>query len=185
MAEKPPLCVDLDGTLVLKDTTGITFGRLLRRSRWHYVSILLWLVRGRAHAKQEMARRVPIDPARLPYNQPFLAFLRQESAQGRYLVLATGSDQAIAVKVAQHLDIFDLVLASDGCINLTAERKAEALVGRFGPKGFDYAGDHRKDLPVWRQARLAILVNASAQIIAKVEAEGINHLVFNDKLDCA
>ncbi|MFH1061097.1 MAG: haloacid dehalogenase-like hydrolase [Pseudomonadota bacterium] len=180
MAEKPPLCVDLDGTLVLKDTTGISFGLLLRQSRWHYLSVLAWLLRGRAHAKQEIARRVDLDPARLPYNQPFLAFLRQERAQGRRLVLATGSDRSIAAKVAQHLGIFDQVLASDGVTNLTAERKAQALVERFGPGGFDYAGDHRKDLPVWRQARLAILVNASRQIRAQVLAECINHLLFQD-----
>lgn len=180
MPETRPLCVDLDGTLVLKDTTGICFGLLLRRSRWHYLSVLMWLARGRAHAKQEIARRVELDPARLRYHRRFLEYLHHERAQGRRLVLATGSDQIIAARVADHLGLFDLVLASDGVTNLTAGRKARALVERFGAGGFDYAGNHRKDLPVWRKAGLAILVNAPQRLQARVRSEGINHLVFQD-----
>lgn len=180
MPENRPLCVDLDGTLVLKDTTGICFGLLLRQSRWHYLSVLVWLLRGRAHAKQEIARRVELDPARLRYHQTFLEFLRAEHAKGRHLVLATGSDQAIAAKVAKHLGFFGLVLASDGVVNLTAGRKARALVERFGTGGFDYAGNHRKDLPVWRAADLAILVNAPERLQARVRAEGIKHVIFHD-----
>lgn len=175
-----PLCVDLDGTLVLRDTTGISFGLLLRKSRWHYLSVLWWLLRGRAHAKREIARRVSLDPARLRYHRRFLEFLIAEHGRGRQLVLATGSDESIAVAVAAHLGLFGLVLASDGVTNLTAECKAQALVERFGAGGFDYAGNHRKDLPVWRAAGLAILVNTSAGLQAQVRAGGINHLIFPD-----
>ena len=43
-----------------------------------------------------------------------------------------------------------------------AQHKAEALVERFGERGFDYAGNSVADLPVWEHARRAIVVNASA-----------------------
>lgn len=178
MPPAPPLAVDLDGTLALDDTTGICMGLLWRDHPWQMLGLPLWLWRGRAYAKREMARRVELDPSRLRYHGPFLDFLRQERAQGRLLVLATGSDQKVADRVAGHLGIFQEVFASDGQVNLTSSRKAAALVARFGERGFDYAGNHHKDLPAWRLARHAILVNCPQRLVAQVQAEGLPHTVF-------
>jgi phosphoserine phosphatase len=43
--------------------------------------------------------------------------------------------------------------------------KADKLVERFGKQGFDYIGDHMRDLPVWQASNLAILVNVPAKVI--------------------
>lgn len=37
--------------------------------------------------------------------------------------------------------------------------KAEALIERCGERGFDYAGNSREDLAVWKRSRRAIVVN--------------------------
>jgi len=68
------------------------------------------------------------------------------------LVLATAADRRIAQKIADHLSIFDEVIASDGRNNLGGAAKAEALVERFGSKGFIYAGNASTDVAVWREA---------------------------------
>ena len=47
-------------------------------------------------------------------------------------------------------------MASDAVVNLKGAQKAQALVDRFGLRGFDYAGNAKDDLPVWRQARNAL-----------------------------
>jgi 4-hydroxybenzoate polyprenyltransferase len=73
--------------------------------------------------------------------------------------LATGTDERIARQVADHLDLFDEVLGSDGTTNLSGQHKRDRLVKAFGEKKFDYAGDGRKDISVWSSARKAILVN--------------------------
>jgi len=65
-------------------------------------------------------------------------------------VLATGSDMQIAQPVADHLKLFDLVLASDGITNLCGPAKRDCLVGRFGEKAFDYAADGGPEGPIWR-----------------------------------
>ena len=52
-------------------------------------------------------------------------------------------------------------MASDGVVNLKGAQKAQALVDRFGLRGVDYIGNAKDDLPVWRQARNAIVVNAT------------------------
>jgi hypothetical protein len=56
---------------------------------------------------------------------------------------------------------------------VSGARKAQVLTDRFGEKGFDYCGNHRVDLAVWKHARGAIVVNASTalQALAATVAE--------------
>jgi apolipoprotein N-acyltransferase len=160
-----PLCVDLDGTLIQTDLLWESLARLLRRNPLWLFPVVIWWVRGRAFLKQQLARRVSIDPATLPYQQPFLAFLREQKSAGRKLILVTASDREMALPVANHVGLFDEVLASDGRTNLRGPNKLKALVGKFGEHGFDYAGNSPVDLAVWRGARLAIVVNAREGLV--------------------
>lgn len=153
---EPPLCVDLDGTLVKTDMLMETTVRLLAARPWLAVALPFWLAKGRAHLKREVARRVEFDPSLLPYDEELLADLRRQRRAGRVVVLATASDSAIAERIARHLDVFDRTLASDGVRNLKGEAKAATLVGAFGTGRFDYVGNERADTPVWRQARKGI-----------------------------
>ena len=166
MADTPnvPLVVDLDGTLIRTDLMWELLARCLRRNPFAIFPILFWWARGRARLKQQLATRVQFDPGVLPYHERFLDWLRQEKASGRTLVLATASDLGMAQPVADHLGLFTEILASDGKTNLRWENKRRALVRKFGERGFDYAGNSQDDLVVWRSARRAIVVNASASV---------------------
>lgn len=154
-----PLVVDLDGTLIKTDMLWESLRGYLRRNPFGVFPALFWWARGRAFLKQQLARRVQINPATLPYSEKFLAWLRDQKASGRAIVLATASDLQMAKPVADYVGIFDEVLASDGRINLRSENKLKALTERFGERGFDYAGNSTADLAVWRGARGAIVVN--------------------------
>ncbi len=162
-----PLCVDLDGTLIRTDLLWESLARLLRRNPFQLLPVLFWWMRGRAFLKRQLVRRVTIDPAALPYHESFLAFLREQKAAGRKLVLVTASDRDMALPVANHVGLFDEVLGSDGKTNLRGANKLKVLVEKFGERGFDYAGNSSADLAVWRGAREAIVVNASAAILKR------------------
>jgi apolipoprotein N-acyltransferase len=163
----PPLVVDLDGTLIKTDLLWESLAQLLRRNPLMLFAVLFWWMRGRAFLKRQLARRVTIDPAALPYHEPFLAFLREQKKAGRKLILATASDRDMALPVANYVGIFDEVLSSDGKTNLRAANKLKALTEKFGERGFDYAGNSAPDLAVWRGAREAIVVNASRAILKR------------------
>ena len=107
------------------------------------------------------AEVVRIDPSTLPYNPELLDYLRRERDGGRRLLLVTASHAAPATRVADHVALFDEVIATDGRTNLKSHRKRDALVERFGEGGFDYAGDSTADLQVWPQAREAIVATPS------------------------
>ena len=162
-----PLCVDLDGTLVLSDT--LAEGVLaLAWDRRLPGCIAGLITAGRAGFKHLVAEAADLDVTLLPFNQDLLGYLRAQQAAGRTLVLATAADAGVAHAIARHLGLFDEVIASDGMQNLKGEAKARALVARFGEKGFAYAGDSPADLPVWQAARHAVIVNARPSLSARV-----------------
>jgi 4-hydroxybenzoate polyprenyltransferase len=167
-----PLVVDLDGTLVKTDLLVESICGLLRQQPLALFALPIWLLKGRAHLKAEIAQRIQLDPTLLPYRAPLLDYLRAEHDKGRSIVLATASDQRFAKQVANHLKLFDLVLASDGSTNLSGERKRARLVDQFGEKGFDYAGNESRDLAVWSSARKAIVVTPKPRLLRAVTRTG-------------
>jgi 4-hydroxybenzoate polyprenyltransferase/phosphoserine phosphatase len=159
----PVLCVDLDGTLIRGN---VLWECVLVLLKTHPLAILLipfWLASGRAALKRQLASRIDLDPARLPYRQPVLDFLQQEKAAGRRLALSTAADRRIAEAVSTYLGLFDEVHASDGKLNLKGANKAAFLAERFEQTGFEYMGDSAADLEVWRHARAAYVVGTQAR----------------------
>ena len=153
-----PLAVDLDGTVIATDLLWEALVRAFKANPLVLFLVPFWLIFGKARLKQELAKRVSINAALLPYRIEFIDFLRAEKAQGRKLVLATGSPKVFADAVAAHLGLFDQVMASEGGVNLTSSRKRDALVAVFGDGGFDYAGNSREDIKVFDAASNAVVV---------------------------
>ncbi len=164
MSRDVPLCVDLDGTLIHSDLLLESFLLLIKHNPLYLFLVPLWLLKGKAHLKQQIASRVRLDGSALPYTKPLVAWLREEKARGRAIWLCTASDERLAQSVADHLGLFDGVMASNGQTNLSGSNKAAAMVARFGEKGFDYCGNEKVDLSVWLHAAGAVVVNASAQL---------------------
>jgi 4-hydroxybenzoate polyprenyltransferase len=165
-----PLVVDLDGTLIHTDTLHECALRIVRDSPLHTLAIPVWLYAGKAVLKQRLAARTPVDAQTLPYNESLLDWLRTQRSGGRPLILCTACDRSIAERIAEHLGIFDGVIASDGIANLSGTRKAQRLEQLFGRGGFDYVGNSSADLPVWARARRAVVVNASGTLARKAQA---------------
>lgn len=167
-----PLVVDLDGTLIKTDLLAETASAFLTRRPLEAFRLVGWLLRGKPEFKRRLAASSPLDVGSLPYNEDLLAWLRAERAAGRSLVLATASHHLLADQVAGHLRIFDLVLATQGALNLRAGAKRDALVDLFGSKGFDYVGNEACDLPVWRSAAAAHVVCRSPELPLALQGEG-------------
>lgn len=154
-----PLAVDLDGTLIATDLLFESLFMLLRTQPLALLLMPLWLARGGvAHLKQEIARRVHLDPASLPYRSEVLEHIREAQAAGQPIVLATGAAHAFAHAIAAHLGLFDAILATTGYVNLTSRNKRHALVSSYGSAGFDYMGNSRHDLDIFGAARRSIVV---------------------------
>ena len=161
-----PLCVDLDGTLVKSDTFVDSLMVLARRFPLAFLQTPLWALKGKANFKAQVSARVTLDPEHLPYNRKVLAWLQEEHQAGRRLYLATGADRALAQRIADHLGIFEDVIASEGGVNLTGHNKLRLLQQRFTADGFDYIGNALPDLPLLQGAQDAMVANPDLRLTA-------------------
>jgi 4-hydroxybenzoate polyprenyltransferase/phosphoserine phosphatase len=182
----PPLVVDLDGSLLRTDLLFECVADAARHRSAHLLGTVLHS-RSRSALKASLARGHSLDLTRLPLRAEVVTWIKSERESGRRIVLATASHEALAWPLADHLGLFDEVFASTDTTNLKGQAKAAALVERFGERGFDYLGDSRADLEVWRHAREAIVVGgkaralaeraaklcSSARVLARAEATGV------------
>ncbi|OJT19652.1 hypothetical protein BO221_35415 [Archangium sp. Cb G35] len=106
-----PIAVELDGVLVRTDTLHEGLLRLLKLQPYLAPAVLAWSLRGPSFLRAEVARRVELDVALLPYDEVLLSHLSEEKARGRRVVLATSADRKVAEAVAAHLGLFDAVHA--------------------------------------------------------------------------
>lgn len=151
------LCVDLDGTLIHSDLLWESLMSAIKHQPMTLLRLPIWLLRGRAHLKRQLALSSALDVASLPYREEVVSLVREEYARGRQVVLATAADASLASAVAAHLGVFTTVLASDGQVNLKGTAKAALLVHTFGAQQFDYIGDSAADVPVWNSAATPLL----------------------------
>ncbi len=157
-----PLVVDVDGSLVSGDLSIEGATQLLRVSPLNLFALPLWLflvvVKGRAALKRRIARAFVSAPETLLLNPAVMEEIAAAKAAGRPVWLASGSDELAVAPLAERVEATGY-FASDGRTNLVGQKKATLLSERFGHRGFDYIGNERRDLAVWREARLSIGVN--------------------------
>ncbi|WCS23811.1 UbiA family prenyltransferase [Methylobacterium sp. NMS14P] len=158
-----PLILDLDRTLLRADVLYEKAIALVRADLLNLLKILYWALSGRAYLKRRMAQAATLDIEALPINTELMAFAQAEAQSGRLVHMSTATDNVTAAQIARRFSFITNVIASDGVTNLKGQKKAAELARRY-PLGFDYAGDSRADLPVWRAARKAIVVEASGRV---------------------
>lgn len=169
--------MDLDGTLIRGDASWESTKGMLLRSPWSAWLLPVFFF-DRARFKHEVAKRFVPDVARFRYVPAVVAYAKEQRAAGRTVVLATASNVAIAEAVAAHLGCFDGVIASDATHFRGGVRKADALMERFGPKGFVYAGNEIHDFPVWEAAAAAVLCNVPGPVAAAAKKRFAIERVF-------
>ena len=160
--ERHPLCVDLDGTLVKTDTLVEAVFALIRHNILFGSKSDLALKKVVYILRIKFSRTLSLILEFLAlYYSDVLDLIKMNEQEEELLYSQPQSPHKIAEAVSAHLGLFSSVFASDDKHNLKGEAKAAFLVERFGQKGFDYIGDSRHDLAVWRNAERAYLVNAS------------------------
>ena len=160
-----PLVVDLDYTFLKVDVLWETLRRVATSPRTWWT---LWRTRpaSRSALKDVLVPFAP-DVTRLPVHAALRTWLASERARGRMVVLATATHETLAGRVAAHHGGFDEVMATNATRNLKGVRKRDALVARFGARGFVYVGDSRADRAVWAASAGAVVVRSAFGDVAR------------------
>ena len=173
-----PLCVDLDGTLILGDVTWLMWKGLFHRHPVKAICVLLKVIQGRGTFKYALMtmcdRYAPLCVKTLPYNLPFIHFLKRCKTEGMSIYLVTAADARIANQIAEEIGFFDGVMGSSPRHNLRAKAKADALIERFAQNQFHYAGNSKDDLKVWSVCCEKIAVNAPQSVLDQAKKQGIH-----------
>lgn len=177
-----PLAVDFDGTLQYSDMNWEGLIWLAKHRPWMCLA-MVWvaLFVGRGELKlwlQERAKRwgwVPL----VPIDKRVLAYMQEARAAGRPVEVVTGSATQLVRAVLEKANLdFPVKGTEHGKTNLVKDAKASALVAQYGEKGFDYIGNSRDDLAVWKHARHALVANARPSTLEKAKALGNVEKVF-------
>jgi 4-hydroxybenzoate polyprenyltransferase len=156
-----PLAVDLDGTLLLTDTLFEAMAEQLRRRPFWVLWQMILLPFSIAKVKARIQSAARVDIATLPVNQVVADYCISARAEGRQVWLVTAADQAVAEETVKHFPFFHRAVGSDGVTNNKGAAKARKLQ-ELAPQGWEYVGDSRADLKVWKHAKAASLVGADA-----------------------
>lgn len=176
---EPPLCVDLDGTLIEGDTLRISLRHLAQTAPWVLLAVPFVLLAGRPSLKAFVARRYVPDPKGLTWRTEVLEFLKEEKGRGRQVVLATAAHRLVGEAVVAHLGLFDALVATDSNANVKGKTKSAHIRKVLNCNEFDYIGDHRADLPIFEVARIGYLVAPSPPLLQAAKRVGRIARVFH------
>ena len=172
-ASKVVLAVDVDGSLLKTDMLVESFWAALGRHPVLCLVAVVSLVFNRPALKRRMAELADLNTSELPQNTEVKSLIESARKAGQPVLLASGSDESLVLPLAQALDLVAPPLASNGTVNMTRQRKAEALVARYGAGGFSYVGDSAADIPVWQAGKGGYVVAPSAGLRRQIARAGL------------
>jgi len=147
-----PLVVDLDNSLLRID---VLAEWSLRFAIQHPLRLLKLLLRSKSlvEFKKGIAANFQMRPSLVPFNNHVRKLLEERISAGAKVLIASATTPNIAIPIAGHFSISE-VFASDE-VNLKGNAKLELLIAKFGVHGFDYVGDSKSDLEIWKSAQIA------------------------------
>jgi 4-hydroxybenzoate polyprenyltransferase len=171
------LYVDLDGTFTKSDLLFESLVIAIKNNPLVLLLCFIWLLKGKAYLKHQLSLRADIDTKLLPLNSEFYAFLLEEKAKNRRIVLATASHEKYAKNVCDQSDIFDSYISSDRNTNLKG--KAKLLSIQSENEKFSYAGNSREDFILFEKCEDSYLVNPTKKA-KQLAAQSPTSKTFDD-----
>jgi 4-hydroxybenzoate polyprenyltransferase/3-deoxy-D-manno-octulosonate 8-phosphate phosphatase KdsC-like HAD superfamily phosphatase len=166
------VCADVDGTVLQTDLLYESLLFALKRHPSVLFLVPFWLLRGLPYLKAQLARRAAdMSVAMMPINESVVSYLQERSESGSSIVLASASHTSLVAKVGERLGFVSRVIGSDESVNCKGSRKAEAIVAQLGDVQWEYVGDSRADLDVWRRAASVVCVSDSIRFAEQVRRE--------------
>ena len=171
---------DLDGTLIVEDTTMLLLRCVLVRPWRHLRWQLFANLRPTKYAVKQWLCDV-VGGERIAQSaklNPFVqAFFNKMTAARRTLWLVSGAPHEIVYRVSERCGSGFSFVQGSLDVNLTGVRKSDFLVNA-APQGFDYVGNSMTDLPVWLAARRRFVVGDLRFVHAV--AEHLNAASFSE-----
>jgi len=146
------LCVDLDKTFLIHDSTVLVITESLRHFTF-YKLIIGCIEQGWKIFKNDLIDMVCMDNIDWQVNPEVLELIQRRREAGYEIHLVTGSGKIISEYIQSKFCCFDRIHFSTRERKLKGRFKANYLCDYFGFNNFDYVGDSFIDIWVWKNAR--------------------------------
>ncbi|RYZ86442.1 MAG: hypothetical protein EOP04_13865, partial [Proteobacteria bacterium] len=162
------LAVDLDRTLIKADLLEEAIFLYLKKRPWGIFMLIRALLKSRVNLKNYLVNHVDIKVELLPYNNKVIDRIKLEKDSGSVIVLASASPKTFVKAIADHVGLFDNVIATEEN-NIKGSEKLAALRAEYPNSDISYIGDSVSDIPVWKGLGKALMVNPSRITKKRVE----------------
>ena len=154
MTSSIPLVLDVDGTLIRNDLTHELFLQTICEHPSKIFKCISLGLSSKAKMKSYMISLVgpDINAENLPYIDTVIDLAKKAHAEGREVVLCSGSHSDFIEQIAGQFSWVSASHSTTSDYNMTSKNKLRFLQERY-PDGFDYVGNSSQDLAVWPGCR--------------------------------
>ena len=177
MDDNKILFVDLDGTLIKEDLSNLAFMCYLKKNPLNTLyHLIIFLFKGKPYLKEIISRdfRVPIES--LTFNKGAMDYVREIKNRHRVVYLISGSHQILVNQIDNHLKIFFESFGTQDNFNMVGSNKVKFINKKLNIQDFDYFGNSRKDLPIWKYCKRIIYTNVSISLRKIIDSSDLSKI---------
>ena len=175
MDDNKILFVDLDGTLIKEDLSYLAFMDYLKKKPFKILyHLIVFVFKGKPYLKEIISKdfRVPIES--LTFNEGAMDYVRDIKNRHRVVYLISGSHQILVDQFQNHLKIFFEAFGTNNKFNMVGQNKVQFINETLNISNFDYFGNSKKDLPIWRHCKKIIYTNESASLKRIIDSTNLD-----------
>ena len=184
MDDNKILFVDLDGTLIKEDLSNLAFMDYLKKKPLNTVyHLIIFLFKGKPYLKEIISRDFKIPFGSLTFNKGALDYVRDIKNRHRVVYLISGSHQILVNQIDNHLKIFFESFGTQDNFNMVGINKVKFINEKLNIKDFDYFGNSRKDLPIWKYCKRIIYTNVSTSLRKIIDSSDLSKIEVKENFD--
>ena len=177
MDDNKILFVDLDGTLIKEDLSNLAFIDYFKKKPLNTIyHLIIFLFKGKPYLKEIISRDFKIPFGSLTFNKGALAYVRDIKNRHRVVYLISGSHQILVNQIDNHLKIFFESFGTQDNFNMVGSNKVKFINKKLNIQDFDYFGNSRKDLPIWKYCKRIIYTNVSISLSKIIDSSDLNKI---------
>ena len=176
-----PLFVDLDGTLIQEDLSHEAFFYFFKTKPilclYH---LLIFLFLGRPYLKERISRNYTVDLSKLKKNNSCIEYIKVAKNSNRDVYLISGSHQLLVDQISNQLNLFNDVFGTHKNFNMIGKNKIAYINQKLKIFDFDYIGNSKQDLPIWKYTKKVIFTNATPSIRKQINKLNLEEIEIKE-----
>ena len=182
MDENRILFVDLDGTLIKEDLSNLAFINSLKKSPLKLLfNIIIFLFKGKSYLKEKISKNYIVPIEKLNFNEAVFDYIKEVKNRHRVVYLISGSHQLLVNQIDNHLRLFFESFGTKIDFNMVGKNKIKFINNELKILDFDYLGNSKQDMPIWKYTEKIIYTNVSKDLRKIINSSNLKKYEIKEK----